>query len=147
MVDFSYETINQIKEATDDGHVEIIIEDSIKKFSVKKRSGFTSKRRFMMNMVMTLRYVKAEGLNAKASQNVSHAIEVFELFRKQESSDFFWAEIDLRGLQGSKFLIYFLQHFSTLIPSRKREEIFRPFIVSPRYVRSRKILSFSLAVL
>ena len=78
---------------------------------------------------MTLRYVKAEGLNAKASQNVSHAIEVFELFRKQESSDFFWAEIDLRGLQGSKFLIYFLQHFSTLIPSRKREEIFRTFII------------------
>ena len=54
MVDFSYETINQIKEATDDGHVKIIIEDSIKMFSVKKRRGFSSKRRFMMNKTMSI---------------------------------------------------------------------------------------------
>jgi hypothetical protein len=40
-------------------------------------------------MVMALKYVKAEGLNDKASINVSHAIEVFERLRSQGYSNLF----------------------------------------------------------
>ncbi len=83
MVDFSYEVINQIKDATDDHHVKSIIEKSLDTLAAK--SGvFNSKRKYMMNMVMALRYVKAEGLNAKASENVNYAIRVFEALRKKD---------------------------------------------------------------
>jgi hypothetical protein len=89
MVNISYEIINQIKEASDDSHVKIIIENSFQKLNVKKINGFSARRRFMMNMVMALRYVKAEGLHPKASQNVSTAIEIIEQLRKQEYSNLF----------------------------------------------------------
>ena len=83
MVDYSYEIINQIKEATDDSHVKIIIENSFQK------QNFKDIRRLMMNMVMALRYVKAEGLEPKALQNVNIAIEVIEQLRKREYGSLF----------------------------------------------------------
>jgi hypothetical protein len=89
MVNISYEIINQIKEATDDSHVKIIIENSFEKLKVKKFYGFSARRKFMMNLVMALRYVKAEGLPAKASRNVSTALEIIEQLRKQEYGNLF----------------------------------------------------------
>jgi len=83
MVDYSYEIINQIKEATDDSHVKIIIENSFQK------QNFKDIRRLMMNMVMALRYVKAEGLEPKALQNVNIAIELVEQLRKREYGSLF----------------------------------------------------------
>lgn len=88
MVDFSYKVINQIKDATDDNHVRSIIEKSLDTLAAKNGI-FSSKRKYMMNMVMALRYVKAEGLNAKASANVSHAIEVLDTLRKKDYSNLF----------------------------------------------------------
>ena len=89
MVNISYEIINQIKEATDDSHVKIIIENSFQKLKEKKVNGFSARRRFMMNLVMALRYEKAEGLPAKASQNVSTAIEIIDHLRHPEYGNLF----------------------------------------------------------
>ena len=83
MVDYSYEIINQIKGATDDSDVKIIIENSFQK------QNFKDIRRLMMNIVMALRYVKAEGLEPKALQNVNIAIEVIEQLRKREYGSLF----------------------------------------------------------
>ena len=83
MVDYSYEIINQIKGAKDGSDVKIIIGNSIQK------QNFKDIRRFMMNIVMALRYVKAEGLDPKALQNVDTAIEVIEELRKQEYGNLF----------------------------------------------------------
>jgi hypothetical protein len=84
MVNFSYEVINQIKAATDDSHVKIIIDTSIKNWNTKNAYGVSSKRKLMINMEMALRYVKAQGLDPKALQNVNTAIEIVEQLRKQE---------------------------------------------------------------
>ena len=83
MVDYSYEIINQIKEAMDDSHVKIIIENSFQK------QNFKDVRRLMMNIVMALRYVRAEGLEPKALQNVNIAIEVIEQLRKRDYGSLF----------------------------------------------------------
>lgn len=87
MVDFSYEIINQIKGATDDSHVKAIIENSFQKLKAKNSNA--SSRRFMMNLIMAFRYVKAEGLSPKSLSNVSTAIEVIEKLRKQEYNNLF----------------------------------------------------------
>jgi hypothetical protein len=88
MVDFSYEVINKIKDASDNDQVTSIIEESLEALTARNRV-FNSRRKFMMNMVMALRYIKAEGLNAKALMNVNHAIEVFEALRKKDYSHLF----------------------------------------------------------
>lgn len=88
MVDFSYEIINQIKDATDNTDVKGIIEKSIDSLSVKNRLA-NSRRKYMLNMTMALRYIKAEGLNRKATANVDYAIEVFEVLRKKDCSHLF----------------------------------------------------------
>lgn len=88
MVDFSYEIINQIKDASDNNQITSIIEKSLDTLTAKN-GVFNSKRKYMMNMVMALRYVKAEGLNTKASANVNHAIKVFEALRKKDYSHLF----------------------------------------------------------
>ena len=89
MVDFSYKVINEIKQAADIDHVQIIVENSIQNLQERKRNDFGSRRRFMMNMTMALRYTKAEGLSLKAAENVSNAIEIFERLRKHEYSSLF----------------------------------------------------------
>ena len=89
MVDYSYEIINQIKAATDESHVKIIIENSFQKDNFRNVNAFSAKRRLMMNIVMTLRYVKADALDSKALQNVNTAIEVIEQLRKQEYGNLF----------------------------------------------------------
>jgi len=83
MVDYSYEIINQIKGATDDSDVKIIIENSFQK------QNFKDVRRLMMNIVLALQYVKAEGLEPKALQNVDMAIEIIEQLRKREYGSLF----------------------------------------------------------
>ena len=88
MVDFSYEVISQIKDAVDSTHVKSIVEKSLDTLAARKGI-FSSKRRYTMNMVMALRFVREEGLNAKASANISHAIEVFEALRKKDYSNLF----------------------------------------------------------
>lgn len=81
MVNVTNEIINQIKEATDDSRIIVIIENSFHKLHAK--NSFSAKRRFMLNMVMALQYVKAESLQPKTSENIEKAIEIIEQFRKQ----------------------------------------------------------------
>lgn len=88
MVDFSYQIINQIRSARDNDHVKTIVEDSLDTL-IAKKGIFNSKRKYMMNMVMALRYVKAEELDAKACSNVNYAIEVFEALRRADNSHLF----------------------------------------------------------
>jgi hypothetical protein len=88
MVYFSNEIISQIKTAIDSGHLNSIIEKSIQTPSSKNRM-FSSERKYLMNMVMALRYEKAKELDAKRLENLSHAIDIFERLRKQKHSDFF----------------------------------------------------------
>lgn len=89
MVDYSYKIIDQVKGAMDDRHVKIIIENSFQEENFKNINGFTAKRKLMMNTMMALRYVKAEGLDPKALQNIDTAIEVIEQLRKQEYDNLF----------------------------------------------------------
>jgi hypothetical protein len=89
MVDFSFKIINQIKMASDDSHVKVIVENSIRNLRMKNINRFGAKRRYMMNMIMALRYTKAEGLTTKAAINVERAIELFESLHKQEFSNLF----------------------------------------------------------
>ena len=89
MVDFSFKIINQIKMASDESHVKVIVENSIRNLRMKNINGFGAKRRYMMNMIMALRYTKAEGLTNSAAINVERAIELFESLHKQEFSNLF----------------------------------------------------------
>ena len=82
MVDFSYELINQIKNADDEVQLRKLIEGFVQNPRPKNVGGAGAKRRFMMNMIMALRYVRAEGLNDKAAENVNAAIDILEGQRK-----------------------------------------------------------------
>jgi len=75
--------------ASDDSHVKVIVENSIRNLRMKNINRFGAKRRYMMNMIMALRYTKAEGLTTKAAINVERAIELFESLHKQEFSNLF----------------------------------------------------------
>ncbi len=89
MVEFSYKIINQIKGAHDDDQLRTIIENSIQKLGERKVNRFNAKRKFLMNMILALRYERAEGLPAHESGNVTHAIEILENLRDKELSNLF----------------------------------------------------------
>lgn len=89
MVEFSSEIINQIKGANDDRQLRTIIEGSIQSLGARKVNTFNSKRKFLINMIMALRYVRAEGLPSNASRNVTKAIEIIESLRDQDHGNLF----------------------------------------------------------
>ena len=89
MVDFSYELINQIKNAGDEAQLRKLIEGFIQNPHPKNIGDAGAKRRFMMNMIMALRYVRAEGLNDRAAENVNTAINILEGQRKLLYSNLF----------------------------------------------------------
>lgn len=89
MVDLSYELINQIKKADDEVQLKKLIEGFVQNPHPKNIGGAGAKRRFMMNMIVALRYIRAEGLNEKALENVNAAIDILEGQRKLLYGDFF----------------------------------------------------------
>ncbi len=89
MVDFSYNLINQIKNADEEVQLRKLIEGFVQNPHPKNIGGAGAKRRFMMNMIVALRYVRAEGLNEKATANVNTAIDIFEEQRKLLYSNLF----------------------------------------------------------
>lgn len=89
MVDFSYELINQIKNADDVAQLRKLIDGFVQNPHPKNIGGAGAKRRFMMNMIVALRYVRAEGLNDKATVNVNAAIDILEGQRKLLYSNLF----------------------------------------------------------
>lgn len=89
MVEFSDEIIKQIKGAKDDSQLKTIIESAIQNFGVRKGSKFNSKRKFLINMIMALRFVSAVDLPFKDAGNVIKAIESLESLRDQEYTNLF----------------------------------------------------------
>ena len=89
MVDLSYELINQIKKADDEVQLKKLIEGFVQNPHPKNIGGAGAKRRFMMNLIMALRYVRAEGLSGKAAENVHAAIDILEGQRKLLYSNLF----------------------------------------------------------
>jgi len=59
MVDFCYDIINQIKTANDKADIEAILDSAVHQLSEKKGKSDRTRRMFMMNMIMALRYEKA----------------------------------------------------------------------------------------
>jgi len=88
MVYFSNEIISQIKTASDSSHLNSIIENSLQTLAAKNGI-FSSERKYLMNMVMALRYEKAKERNAKALENLNYAIEIFEKLRKEKHTNLF----------------------------------------------------------
>lgn len=89
MVYYSHTIISQIKAAANENELKNVINISIHDLQVKKMNGFNAKRRYMMNMMMALRYLKAEGLPLKEMNNINKAIEIFENLRKHEHENLF----------------------------------------------------------
>ena len=89
MVDFSYELINHIKNADEVAQLRKLIDGFVQNPHPKNVGGSGAKRRFMMNMIVALRYVRAEGLNDKATVNVNAAIDILEEQRKLLYSNLF----------------------------------------------------------
>ncbi len=89
MVEYSHTIIMQIKAATDEKALEDIISASIRDLQSKRRNGSTAKRGFILNLVMTLRCVKAEEVSLHEVNNVNKAIEILENKRKNEQANLF----------------------------------------------------------
>lgn len=89
MVDFCYDIINQIKASNDSADIEAILETAIHQLSAKRGKSDRTRRMFMMNMIMALKYEKAEGLTEHAKAKASVAIKHLETMRKREPSSLF----------------------------------------------------------
>ncbi len=89
MVEFSDEIIKQIKGATNDCQLKTIIKDAIQHLSARKGGKFNSKRKFLINMIVALRYISAEDLSSKEAENVTRAIEILKSLRDQEITNLF----------------------------------------------------------
>lgn len=89
MVDLCYDIINQIKAANDNADIEAILEAAIYQLSAKRGESNRTRRMFMMNMIMALRYEKAEGLPEHAKANAIVAIKHLETMREREPSNLF----------------------------------------------------------
>ena len=89
MVEYSHSIITQIREAADETALRDIIGASIRNLQSKRRSGTTTKRGFILNLVMALRYLVAEGLPPRERNNASKAIEILENKRKNEQENLF----------------------------------------------------------
>ena len=87
MVYFSHALIEQIKAADDEASVKAVIQTSLLDLPSKRRTGL--KRSFILNMIMALKYARAEGLSTRETVNVSRAIEILEKLRRLEHENLF----------------------------------------------------------
>jgi len=88
MVYFSHAIIQQIKAADDEMSVRQIIDSSLQDLQSKRRTGANT-RGFILNMIMALKYLRAEGLSARETANVNKAIELLETLRRKEYENLF----------------------------------------------------------
>ena len=89
MIYYSHTVIHQIKAAEDENALKEIILASVRDLQLNRRNGFYTKRGFILNMVMALKYLKAEGLTIRETGNVTMAIEILEKLRKSEQENLF----------------------------------------------------------
>lgn len=88
MVYYSHTVIQQIKAAGDNSSLKEIIQTSLRELQ-SKRKNRVNRRDFTLNMIMALKYLKAEGLSARETANVNKAIEILETLRAQEYENLF----------------------------------------------------------
>ena len=89
MVYYSHTIISQIRAVQDDVSLKEIIHASLRELQSKRRNRVNTTRGFILNMIMALRYLKAEGLSARETANVIKAIDILERLRGQEYENLF----------------------------------------------------------
>ena len=89
MVYYSHAIIRQIKEAVDEIALKEIIDASLRDLESRRKNTSSAKRSFILNMIMALKYLNAEGLPVKESKNVNIAIGILEAARRQEYENLF----------------------------------------------------------
>ena len=89
MVYYSHAIIQQIKGAVDKIALKEIIDASLRDLQSKRGNTSSAKRSFILNMIMALKYLNAEGLPVKESENVNTAIGILEAARRQEYENLF----------------------------------------------------------
>ncbi|MEX1240986.1 MAG: hypothetical protein WEB30_14775 [Cyclobacteriaceae bacterium] len=89
MVYYSHTIIQLIKAAEDDASLKEIIHTSFRELQAKRRNGAKARRGFILNMIMALKYLKAEGLSARETANVDKAVGILETLRGEEHENLF----------------------------------------------------------
>ncbi|MEX2235094.1 MAG: hypothetical protein WD824_23220 [Cyclobacteriaceae bacterium] len=89
MVYFSHTVIIKIKAAADDKILIEIVSAAIQDLQKNRRNAFNSKRGFILNMIMALKYLKAEGVIIQERDNITKAIKIFESLQKHEPENLF----------------------------------------------------------
>jgi hypothetical protein len=89
MVYYSHAVIQQIRGAVDETVLKEIIEASLRDLPSQRRNNSGAKRSFILNMMMALKYLNAEGLTVKESENVNIAIGILDEARRQEYENLF----------------------------------------------------------
>lgn len=89
MVYYSHSIIMQIKAAANEANLREIIDLSLQELPAKRSHGANTRRSFILNMIMALKYAKAEGLPATEMANVDHAIEILGALRRVTHENLF----------------------------------------------------------
>lgn len=89
MVYHCYDIISQVKRANDDTDIKVIVEDAIHQLTTKRGKSARARRMFITNLIMALRYEKAEGLAEGVAAKVTVAIEHLETIHKREPYNLF----------------------------------------------------------
>lgn len=89
MVYYSHSIITQIKAAANETHLRQIIDLSLQELPTKRSNGVNTRRSFILNMIMALKYAKAEGLPARETTNVDQAIEILGALRRVTHENLF----------------------------------------------------------
>lgn len=89
MIGFSNEVIEQIKLANSDEQVKDLVVGSILKFEERTPNKFNSRRRYLINLIAALKYIKNETLPESAVGNVNKAVDFAEQVCRKEQYKLF----------------------------------------------------------
>lgn len=89
MVYYSHSIITKIKAAANEADLREIIDLSLQELPAKRSNGVNTRRSFILNMIMALKYAKAEGLPASEAANVDRAIEILGILRRVTHENLF----------------------------------------------------------
>lgn len=81
MIHFRQITLTQIKFASSEKEVEVIVHDSIQRLKVKNINGHIIQR-FIQSMMMTLSQERVEKSSTRCTQNIDYAIGLFKNLHK-----------------------------------------------------------------
>jgi hypothetical protein len=81
MLHFRQTILSQIKSASDEKEIEMVIDNSIQRLKSRNINGHIIQR-FVLAMDRTLDQAKSEGLSEKAMHNMDIAIDLFKKLRR-----------------------------------------------------------------